>query len=276
MRSETKKVVVVLSSGRAGSSLLMQILAALGLRLSDNLIGPNPRHPDGFFEDADIVELHKGLFNDLGTDARYPPPDGWMASDAAARFREKAYALLASRLSVAKRTWGFKDPRTCAFLPAWMSVFESMSTIPVFVLAVRDPSAMVRSYITQSPRQISSELAERVWLWRTCDALHYTAADCHVVHYEDWFCRPAATADELLRYTGLEGCHGGDVDATLKSIIKPALNRAVHDPHVIGHSSVRQLYDVLKECRGSDFDRTSLMQTVTACRHAMDRFRGER
>ena len=46
------RVVVVLSSGRAGTSLLMQILGALGMRLSDDMIGGRYENPDGFFEDA--------------------------------------------------------------------------------------------------------------------------------------------------------------------------------------------------------------------------------
>lgn len=75
-KGEGRKVVVVLSPGRSGTSLLMQVLAGLGMKLSENLIGPHHENPDGFFEDAEIVELHKQLFADLGAKPIYPLPRG--------------------------------------------------------------------------------------------------------------------------------------------------------------------------------------------------------
>ena len=47
-RSAPRPVVVVLGSGRSGTSLLMQVLAALGLRVSEEMIEARRDNPRGF------------------------------------------------------------------------------------------------------------------------------------------------------------------------------------------------------------------------------------
>lgn len=66
----SRHVVVVLGVGRSGTSLAMQALDTLGVHTSDNMIPPNVSNPKGFFEDADIVNIHKSL---LSTLAPTPP-----------------------------------------------------------------------------------------------------------------------------------------------------------------------------------------------------------
>jgi len=271
-KAEAKRVIIVLSSGRSGTSLLMQILGALGMVLSDKLIGPHYENSDGFFEDEDIVNLHKQLLADIGVKPILPLPAGWKDADAVTPYRLKIRALVEERLTSAHTIWGFKDPRTCALLPLWIEVLKSMWITPYFVLAVREPGAAVRSIIKQT--NLSGEMAELVWLSRTCDALFNSAGDCCIVHYEDWFTRPTQLAADLLKQTGLAHHFKGEVTAALDGIIKPNLNRAIHDEYKITNPYVLRLYNALKECRGVSFDHVQLMQTVKECRVAMDSFRG--
>ncbi|HDQ40517.1 MAG TPA: hypothetical protein ENN39_05740 [Desulfonatronum sp.] len=112
------------------------------------------------------------------------------------------------------------------------------------------------------------------YLTRTTDALHHTAADCFIVHYEDWFTRPVEQAQGLLTYTGLDQFFSGNVEDALKDVIKPNLNRAVYEDYEVQNEYVLKLYDVLKDCRGADFDRQRLMAVVKECRKAMDGFKG--
>lgn len=267
-----KRIVIVLSSGRSGTSLLMQALGALGMSLSENLIGPHHENPDGFFEDADIVNLHQQLLKDIGAKPFLPLPLGWQESGVVGSYKPKIRIIVERQIVNTATIWGFKDPRTCSLLPLWVSVLKSMWVVPNYVLAVREPGAAVRSLIKQA--KISGEMAELVWLFRTCDALFNTAGDCCIVHYEDWFSRPSQNVSELLRHSGLDRYFHGDMATVLDGIVKPNLNRSVHDEYRITNPFVLQLYALLQECRGSNFDRVRLMQVVKSCRAAMENFRG--
>ncbi|RQH23992.1 sulfotransferase family protein [Okeania hirsuta] len=270
--TKTKRVIVVLGAGRSGTSLLMQVLVSMGMRISENLITANISNPEGPLEDLDIFETHKNLFNELGGHRHLPLPDKWVNSNPVKKAKLKLEHILTQRINLDNTIWGFKDPRVNSFLPLWFSLFISLRIIPVFVLAVRNPKAVVTSFLRQynHPTYIS----ELVWLTRTIDALHHTAADCFIVHYEDWFTQPSKLAQELLKYTGLDEYFTGNVDEVLKDIIKPNLNRSVHEEYQVQNKYVLKLYDALKECRGADFDRARLMAVVKECRQAMDEFKG--
>jgi len=269
---DVQRAIVVLSSGRAGTSLLMQVLGALGMTLSEELIGGRYENPDGFFEDARIVELHRELLSQLGASPVLPLPAKWLEAEATATIRNRLRAIVRAELARTPTIWGFKDPRTCAFLPLWLRILNGEKVDPVFILALRDPRAVVSSFarIYSTP----PELAELIWLSRTCDALQHSAADCYVLHYEDWFSRGAELAGDLLAYTGLDRFFSGDVAQTLAPVLKPNLNRAVHEVQPLRNASVRRLYAALEQCRGAEFDRARLMEVVKECREAMSGFSG--
>lgn len=268
-----RKALIVLSAGRSGTSLLMQVLQAMGLRLSENLIAPQWENPNGFFEDVEIVELHKDLLSQLGASQNLPLPAGWKSHEVIKTFRPAIRSLLERQLSKDDRLWGFKDPRTCSLLPVWLEVMRSLWVTPVFVLAVRRPEVAVHSMIKQAPT-LSSELAELIWLIRTCDALRNTSGSCFIAHYEDWFSDPVRLSEDLLKYTGLADGYRGNIREMLEEIIKPNLNRSVHEPYEIKNKFVLVLYSALQECRGANFDGKRLMQTVTECQRAIEGFKG--
>lgn len=270
---QSKPVIIVLSPGRTGSSLLMQVLFGLGLTLSGKLLGSHHTNPDGFFEDSNIVELHKKLILELGTEPNLPLFEGWNKTNAAAQLCPTLRNLVEEYISQAETIWGFKDPRTCEFLPLWIDVLKPMWLVPKFILSMRNPSTVVLSMIKQA-QKISPEIAELIWLYRTCNVLFHSGGDCFIVHYEDWFRNPTPIAEDLLSYTGLDQYFAGNVTEILSRVIKPNLNRSVHEDYQIQNEYVIKLYDVLKDCRGADFDRARLMAVVKECRQAMDGFKG--
>lgn len=270
--NQTKKVIVVLSAGRSGTSLLMKALGNLGMTLSKDMIPGSMGNPEGFFEDAEIVQVHQELFEKLHTKPTLPLPDGWLESDPIKKARPQLRKILEERLAQSNTMWGFKDPRTVSFLPLWSRILNAPGTVPVFLLAVRDPATVATSLKRQINR--AEAVTELQWLQRTCDALHHTSADCFIVHYEDWFTRPNEMAQGLLQYTGLDQYFTSNIDEALKEVIKPNLNRAVYNEYTVQNEYVLKLYDVLKDCRGDDFDRVKLMETAKACRKAMNAFKG--
>lgn len=272
VEKETKHVIVILSPGRSGSSLLMKALAAMGMSLSEEMIPGSIGNPEGFFEDSEIVKMHKELLLCLHTKATLPIPEGWLDTDAVKKATPILRKILEDRLSKSNTIWGFKDPRTVSFLPLWSRILNTPGIVPVFLLSVRDPATVVKSL----KRQINREgaISELQWLVRITDALHYTGGDCFIVHYEDWFTNPNDLAEGLLRYTGLDQHFNGDLGEAVKAVIKPNLNRAVYDEYTVKNEYVLRLYEVLKDCRGDDFERDRLMDVVKKCRKTMDEFKG--
>lgn len=256
-RSVPRPVAVVLGSGRSGTSLLMQVLAALGMRVSAEMIEARRDNPRGFYEDAPIVRIQADLLRALGAWPFHPLPGDWLAAPATAAAARDLAAVLEKRLA-GDGLWGFKDPRTAAFLPLWRQLFTQLDVAPRYVLALREPGAVIRSFMTAY--QAGADTAEAVWLARTREALLHTGAACHIVHYEDWFSRGVAVAEGLARFAGLDP---GAV-ASLGELVRPELNRSAAPGHVLANPHARALHAALEACRGDDFDREGLLRIVAA------------
>jgi hypothetical protein len=268
-RSPTRNVVVVLGSGRSGTSLIMQVLAACGLQVSQNLISSNASNPEGFFEDDDIKDAHAELIKCLGVTSALPLPVDWLQTPCARAALKRLEVLLANNLAGCAGIFGFKNPHTGTFLPMWTRIFNRQRVVPKYVMAVREPAAVVSSFLRQYGD--SREVAELVWLVRNIEALHNTAIDCFIVHYEDWFDHGKEIAEELLHFTGLVD-FSGNLEQILRERLKPSRDRSQIDAYEIKNPYVRQLYEVLKGCRGADFERSSLIAMVQETRQAMDGF----
>ncbi len=254
-RSAPRPAVVVLGSGRSGTSLLMQVLAALGMRVSEELIQARRDNPRGYYEDASIVRIQADLLRALGAWPFHPLPADWLAAPATLSAARNLAAVLEKRLE-GGGLWGFKDPRTATFLPLWRRLFAELDVAPRYVLALREPGAVVRSFMTAY--QTGAGTAEAVWLARTRDALRYTGAACHIVHYEDWFSRGVAVAEGLARFAGLDPGAVG----SLGELARPELNRASGPGHVFANPHARALHVALEACRGDDFDREGLLRIL--------------
>ncbi|MBM4181393.1 MAG: sulfotransferase [Betaproteobacteria bacterium] len=263
----SRPVIVVLGAGRSGTSLLMQVLAALGMRVSPALIGAREDNPEGFYEDAGIVRIQADLMRALGAWPYHPLPANWLDAPATAAAEIALRALLRERLGEAGGVWGFKDPRTASFLPLWQRIFSAEAIAPRYLLALREPDDILRSFMRAY--QASAPLAESVWLRRTCDALWHTQAACHVVHYEDWFIRGDGVAAGLARFCGLDTAADTRMPGGL---VRPELNRC-GGPRVdtaLASPRARALQAALRACRGDIRERAQLLQRVADCRAALD------
>lgn len=268
----SQEIIVVLGSGRSGTSLIMQIMHSLGLQVSTNLIESSVANPLGPFEDKEIFELQSALINDLGGNVTIPMPEGWLQDKPTFHATSDLADLLQRRLMKLDGLFGFKDPKTSMLIPLWVRVFNKLKLTPVYVLAVRDPSATMASFQMQYNQP--NYMTELVWLVRMVEALNDTAADCFIAHYEAWFDKPLPLAQSLMNFTGLDKYFQGDLSEMLKQKVKPNLNRASKDDYEIQNPYVIKLYSALQQCHGADFDRDRLMAVVKECRQAMEGFKG--
>jgi hypothetical protein len=236
------------------------MLCALGMRLSPELIAGREDNPDGFFEDAAIVRVQANLLRILNAWPFHPLPPNWLSAPATGAATHVLQALVHDRLGENAATWGFKDPRTASFLPLWHHVFAAEAVEPAYILALREPGSIIRSFMRAYAT--TADTAEQVWMARICDALWHTAGECHLVHYEDWFSRPG----EVI--AGLAACTGLSIPAEerLAGLIKPGLNRSARTHYTLRNEKARELEAALRTCRGSAFDKQRLLRVVATCR----------
>ncbi len=275
MNNITKKsVIVVLGPGRSGTSILMQILEALAMTISKDMVPPKEHNPFGAYEDIEIFKTQDELRAQISP-ATMPPPPEWLNSEGVHQIKVKLKTILESRIQDSSTVFGFKDPKTALFIPLWTQIFNELSITPLYILATRRPESVIKSMKNQW--QESEAVTELFWLTKNTEALYQTGGNCFIVHYEDWFSeRAPEVVKQLLHYTGLETFWDKSKNASdvLTAVIKPNLNRACHNDYAIKNRYVLQLQEQLQQCHGDQFDRQSLMSVVMECRKAMDEFSG--
>jgi len=267
-----KKLLLVLGSGRSGTSLLMQFFVNLGITISDNVIAENISNPAGFYEDADLRSVHTKLLADLFSHPSLQLPHDWQSQSCTVAAVEEIKKVLLAYPTAATGFHALKDPLINCFLPMWIRIFNQCKIVPIFFFANRDASSVISSFIAQY--NYPPHLAELVWLNRTVDALHFSGYDVMFVQYEDWRARAKATGNEIVSYFDSSRVVKGDVDAISSSIYRPNLDRASHVDYAIENPFVVRLSRFLSSCRGSEYDRDALRGIVRECRDAMEGFKG--
>lgn len=140
-------MVVVVGSGRSGTSTIAGVLNILGVRVPLPEVPGDATNPRGFFEPAWVVERQKGLLGHAGarlTDAR--PAAFAHTEDAGARPRNRE--LVATWLR--GQVWPdaeivVKDPRNSWFLPMWRQAAQDTQTDLAFLTMLRHPAEVVAS-----------------------------------------------------------------------------------------------------------------------------------
>jgi tetratricopeptide (TPR) repeat protein len=115
--------VLVVGTGRCGSSAVAGMLAAYGIPMGDTLIEPDATNPEGFHEDAPFVALNCAI----GTVSE-------IAKHSMARYL---------RYRCKDAVWGVKDPRLCNTWPVVVPLLPCPFTV---VHVTRDLDATVASY----------------------------------------------------------------------------------------------------------------------------------
>jgi hypothetical protein len=272
-KKQNKKIIVVLGAGRSGTSLMMQILKKLGLSLSQNIIPAKAHNTLGTMEDAELAKVYDDLLLQIGSTRFLPISLDRLSDDLKSHIQSKLINIMKNNMNASESIWGFKDPFTSYLLPLWYRIFNSTDTVPVFILVVRNPAQSILS--RKKHFGTLESIGELAWLVNYTEALHHSAADCYIAHYEDWFIRGEEMAEELLEYTGLDPFfQGKNVAEALQGVVKENLNRSIYEDYEVQNEYLLKLYESLKQCRGKDFNRVKLMQTVKACRKAMHSFRG--
>jgi hypothetical protein len=148
-------VLVITGMHRSGTSLLTHWLNKCGLHVGDQLLPPGIGNIDGHYEDLDFYTYHEKVLAEHGLSA-----DGLVPSRPAAltAVQKTTLEALVNRKAAAQSQWGWKDPRTCLFLPFYREILPNARYL-----------AIVRDYKT-----VVSSLVQRMfklhdWKYENCD-----------------------------------------------------------------------------------------------------------
>jgi O-antigen biosynthesis protein len=269
--------VMVLGMHRSGTSALTGVLHHLGVALGGNLMAPTSDNPRGYWEQADIVDIHNKALAAYGLawdDIRPVPPallhDGPVARDLSAILvREFADAPL----------WGLKDPRLCRLMPLWLPLLAQLRVGPRFVLALRHPADVAASLAVRDG--INESCAAILWLRHVLEAERGSRGfPRSIVHYED-LVAPGGWPGAMTRI-GVElglTFPASEADAAVDAFLAPELRHhraraaklsgwvaAVYDAFVTGAPSLSDTCDAVQRelDHAGELFLPVLGQTVTA------------
>lgn len=138
--------IMVLGMHRSGTSALTRAISLLGAELPKDLLGANPTNPTGHWEPLKLIELHDQMLAEAGS--RW---DDWRSFDlgdlskARAQFYRVEIARLIDEEYSDASLLVLKEPRISRFVPLYASIFKSMKIDLQYVLASRNPLAVVAS-----------------------------------------------------------------------------------------------------------------------------------
>lgn len=208
-----RPVVVILGMHNAGTSVLSQIAAKLGVVLGDDLLMrsryENPPAYD-YWEHAGIVETQDALLKALGHHpgerGGYLPidPQLWFQPQIR-RYRDTLRDLTAREVDAAGTApFGFKDPRTARLMPLWHGIFAELSLVPKFLIGTRASSVVTRSFAKKNGQPLAR--GEALWSRTYLEALIASRGfERLILRYEDWTSRGEQMIATLDDFLGLQG-----------------------------------------------------------------------
>lgn len=254
------KNVLILGSGRSGTSLAAGLLSKSGYFMGDNLYPPRNSNPKGFFEAPEINGINESLLTyvlpqKIGADEI--PGDGqrWLARvDLDVVFPQDDSVIQRIRHVTQREPYCFKDPRFSYTLPVWRPYLSNT----VFICIFRDPATTVKSILKECrdleylhSLTIDREVTQEVWflIYKHILDIHSHKGDWLFVHYE-----------QLLSEKGLnkfEQFTGAKID---RSFPEKVLNRST--PDFITSKKMNEIYRQLCELSGYPYDQTEILHKI--------------
>ncbi len=145
--TDSKLLLLVVGSGRSGTSLLSGVMQRLGFYVPQPEVPPDETNPTGFFEPQWVVDFHTKLLRKVAAQSTDARPAAWSTTgDVAysARHRQVLRSWLAEQVQASDHVL-VKDPRLLWFIPLWHRAAEDLGIEVRFATMLRSPSEVVAS-----------------------------------------------------------------------------------------------------------------------------------
>lgn len=223
-RQPNKQAVLILGSGRSGTSVMTKCINLMGISLgTDNLLAPSKRiNPKGYFENKDVINIHKSL----GSRIRYRPAfKGYYDSPKIKKDRAALTTYLQTFFEN-EQYLAIKDPRMNDYIELWQHVLADVEVLPAEIVLLRNPMDVVNS--NERAWHRDTTLAMRQWQVRTLLSLRDTDRDHRIlVTYEDLFGQTLATLKRIATQFDLPWTNDeAALQAQIDDFIDPGLQKS--------------------------------------------------
>lgn len=142
-----RRVVLVVGSGRSGTSTMAGTLQALGLHVPQPEVVADATNPKGFGEPQWVVDLHEELLRRCGVQVSDARPRAWLDAgklSADHATRERVTAWLADQFAHGDELV-IKDPRAAWFLGLWRACAQRCEATSSYITMLRPVTEVVGS-----------------------------------------------------------------------------------------------------------------------------------
>ncbi len=185
-----RKNIIILGSGRSGTSTVAGMFAQSGYFMGKNLYPGRDSNPKGFFEDSEINNINENILSLIQPDWAHPGQQ-WLSRMPLSTLFSSTRAL-DQRIQDIIRIEPFclKDPRFSYTLPVWRPFLKNTVCICVF----RDPASTVQSILKECEKYypalpMNREIALQAWafMYQHIAARHRHQGEWFFVHYDQLF-----------------------------------------------------------------------------------------
>lgn len=142
-----RKCIFILGSGRSGTSATAGCLNGLGLPIGENIIPAGENNEKGYFENKTAVDINETLLKHLKIQYNldFLPHDEWWKEDWTEIFKFSIKDFILNEFQD-EEIFIIKDPRLSLLLPLWLMSIEELKITPLFIITLRSPSEVVKSF----------------------------------------------------------------------------------------------------------------------------------
>lgn len=218
--------IIVTGTGRSGTSAVAAVLHESGISMGTTFDEASQHNARGFYEDLHALEINRRIFADAGlADLRLAPE---LPSRETFLAAAEPYADEMRRVA-SMGAQGWKDPRFCFTLEAWMRALDAR---PQVIACLRGPEAYLHS-VMMVVGLIEREIVEAWWtrhVERLLDVIEAYELDAHCVDYDALLADPAHAVAALSRFAG-RTLDASYVDPSLRShtYAVPERHRVLYD-----------------------------------------------
>lgn len=196
------KNILILGSGRSGTSMLAGLFAKSGYFMGESLYPGRDTNPKGFFESHEINQLNEDIIKSVTPQRlkirnteffKHRPTQGqrWLSQvKLDVKFKEQEKFKGRIQQLTAQAPFCYKDPRLCYTLPVWKPYLDDT----VFLVVFRHPLSTAKSMLKEHADMpylhslhFKEQDALKVWslMYRHVLELHYPKGGKWMfLHYE--------------------------------------------------------------------------------------------
>lgn len=206
LQNKIVKNVIILGSGRSGTSLLAGILSSAGYYMGNNYLAQNQSNPKGFFEDYEVNTINEDILNlviphcpELLRKNFFPSMTYYRARWLARlnpNLEMKTNSVINNRIRkiISMEPFCYKDPRFSYTLPIWNLFLIKKNTVLICVF--REPFNTAESIVKECrdskalhSLKMNHTIALEVWMQVHESILKHYEQDQHqsrwlFVHFE--------------------------------------------------------------------------------------------